>query len=230
MKSRRAAPALLMKSARRGRTESHSPSVATGERKPLPPLWMTVGRFLKNPKGIGTLIPSSRFLARKMLEGVDWRPDVRIIEFGPGTGAITREIEKLLPSGGRYLGIELEESFVDHLRRQHPRLDFVCDSVEHLRDIARKRKMLPVHHIVCSLPFATLPAALTQGILVEVEEALAPGGTFTFFQYLGAMLLPPAVSVRRKMKDRFGPHSSRRLEFRNIPPAAVLTWRKPPES
>ncbi|MBZ6451536.1 MAG UNVERIFIED_CONTAM: phospholipid methyltransferase, partial [Paenibacillus polymyxa] len=46
--------------------------------------------FLTNPQRVGSLIPSSRFLAAKVVESVPWDEVKTVAELGSGTGAITR--------------------------------------------------------------------------------------------------------------------------------------------
>ncbi len=188
--------------------------------------WTFFGRFLRSPLSVGAVAPSSRFLAGKMVEAITWKPDVRIVEFGPGTGPFTREILRHLPPTGRYLGIERDPVFCDMLHARFPRIDIVCDSVVQLDELAGARAMLPVDHIVSGLPFASLPPELTKRILDALCAALRPGGTFTTFQYLHAYPLPVARAFRREIERRMGRLSHRAVELRNLPPAFALTWTK----
>lgn len=183
-------------------------------------------RFFRDPRSVGAVAPSSRFLARKMVEPIRWRAGVKIVEFGPGTGPFTDEIARRLPAGAQYLGIERDPVFAELLRRRFPHLDFVCESVEGLVGILEERDLLPVDHIISGLPFASLPVEVSSRILDAIEGALANGATFTTFQYLHAYGLPAARRFRREMRRRLGALRSARLEFRNLPPAFVFTWRK----
>src|SRR3989344_6176050 len=49
-------------------------------------------QFIKNAKKIGALAPSSPFLANKMVRQADFRNAKVIVEFGAGTGSITKHI------------------------------------------------------------------------------------------------------------------------------------------
>ncbi len=162
-----------------------------------------------------------------MLEGLDLKSGMRIVEFGPGTGSFTGEIFHRLPGDGQYLGIERERAFVEILQKRFPRGDFALDSVAQLREIADARGLLPVDHIISGLPFASLPQSLTLEVLDAIGEVLRPGGTFTTFQYLHAYRFASARTFRARMAERFGPIRERRLEWRNLPPAYVFTWQKP---
>lgn len=187
---------------------------------------MFLGRFLRSPRTVGAIAPSSRFLARRMVRGLHLGPGVRVVELGPGTGAFTGVIRDLLPESGRYLGIEREAAFVRVLRERLPGLEYLCDSVENLERIAAERGLLPLDHLISGLPFASLPAPVTLPILDEIHRSLREGGTFTTFQYLHAYQLSAARAFRREMRSRFGPISSWGVVMRNIPPALVLRWRK----
>ena len=80
-------------------------------------------------------MPSSAALARAMLAPIDFASARTIVEFGPGTGAFTREIAARLTPGCRYLGIELNPEFVRKLAADFPRLTFVHGSVADLAQI-----------------------------------------------------------------------------------------------
>ncbi len=183
-------------------------------------------RFVRSPRTVGAIAPSSRSLADRMVEDVEFLPGVKLVEFGPGTGALTQAIVDRLPAEGRYLGIERDPVFVEVLRRRWPHLNCACDSVENLLAIAEGKGFLPVDHIVSGLPFASLPAATTVSILDAVRDSLRRGGTFTTFQYVHAYPMRSAVAFRGAMKSRLGPPIRRRLVCVNLPPAFVITWSK----
>ncbi|MGH9361397.1 MAG: class I SAM-dependent methyltransferase [Thermoanaerobaculia bacterium] len=186
-----------------------------------------LGRFLLHPRTVGAIAPSSRYLARRMVAGIERSEELKVVELGPGTGALTGAIAGILPPGGRYLGIERDPVFVRILAQRWPQLECVCDSVESLVSILDERGLLPVDHIVSGLPFASLPSAVTPPILDAIRNCLRPGGTFTTFQYLHAYPLPAARAFRAEMRERFGPPRERGIVVRNLPPCFVLTWRTP---
>ena len=49
-------------------------------------------QILRNPFGIGAVVPSSQRLARLMVERIDPQTSDVIVELGPGTGVFTREL------------------------------------------------------------------------------------------------------------------------------------------
>src|SRR6478609_9824037 len=113
-------------------------------------------QFVRSPRTVGAVLPSSPALARAMLAPVDFASARAIVEFGPGTGAFTREIARRLAPGCRYLGIDLNRHFVYELTRQFPRLAFVQGSAADLTEVLAGCRVPTVDAVVCGLPWATL--------------------------------------------------------------------------
>jgi phosphatidylethanolamine/phosphatidyl-N-methylethanolamine N-methyltransferase len=185
-----------------------------------------LSHFRKSPRTVGAIAPSSQRLARAMLDGLDLDPGVRVVELGPGTGAITREIARRLPAAGICLTIDINPVFSARVAARWPHIESVCDQAERLVEITRQRNLLPIDHIVSGLPFASLPVASARAIVDAIVASLRPGGTFTTFQYAHAYGFPSALGVRRTLTRQMGPRPTRRLVMGNLPPALVLRWRK----
>ncbi|HKW01580.1 MAG TPA: methyltransferase domain-containing protein [Vicinamibacterales bacterium] len=186
---------------------------------------LILGHFLRHPGTVGTVAPSSAWLAREMVGALEpGRPQI-VVELGPGTGAFTEAIIDRLRPGDRLLAVELEPAFVSQLRGRFPSLDCACASATQLVELARARNFSAVDHIVSGLPFATLPVDASRQVLDAIQRVLRPGGTFTTFQYLHAYLLPRAAAFRREVDERLGGKATRSTVFRNFPPAFVLRWR-----
>jgi phospholipid N-methyltransferase len=188
--------------------------------------WLFLNHFRKNPRSVGAIAPSSQRLARAMLAGVPVARGDRLVELGPGTGAITAEIARQIPADGRCLAIDIDPIFSAKVGARWPEITSVCDRAERLVEIARSHDFLPVNHIVSGLPFASLPMSSTRAIVEAIAESLAAGGTFTTFQYVHAYALPPAVTVRRLLSRAMGSSPARTVVLGNLPPALVLRWRK----
>ena len=76
--------------------------------------------FVKHPRMLGSLIPSSRFLVERVLRQIDWARARTIVEYGPGVGTITGEILRRLRPDGSLVTIEMNRDFVSYLRRTSP--------------------------------------------------------------------------------------------------------------
>jgi phospholipid N-methyltransferase len=182
-------------------------------------------RFLRSPRTVGALSPSSRALARAIASQLQPGHHRRIIELGPGTGALTCEIIGQLGPEDRLLAVDIDPAFVRQLQGRWPTLECVCGSAARLHEIAADHGMASADHIISGLPFATLPVEMTRQILTGVEQTLRPGGMFTTFQYTHAYPLSTSAAFRRQMTALMGAPPDRRLVVRNVPPCFVLTWR-----
>jgi len=183
-------------------------------------------RFLKSPRTVGALTASSRALADAMVADHEFLGPVRIVELGPGTGALTVAIVARLQPENRFLAVDIDPAFVEKLCLRWPQIECVCASAEQLDTLLAERRLLPIDQIVSGLPFVSLPPEMTHGILGAIDRSLKPGGKFTTFQYLLGYPLPSAVKFRRATSQLLGGPPSVRLVMRNFPPAIVMTWTK----
>jgi phosphatidylethanolamine/phosphatidyl-N-methylethanolamine N-methyltransferase len=183
-------------------------------------------RFLRNPRTVGALTASSRALAEAMVAGRDFSGKCRVVELGPGTGALTGAIVDRLGLEARFLAMDIDPLFVEQIRVRWPQIECVCASAEGLEPLLVERGLMPVDHIVSGLPFVSLPPTMTRGVLAAIDRSLRHGGTFTTFQYLHGYGLPPAINFRRNMNAMLGGAPEVRIVMRNLPPAIVMTWTK----
>ncbi len=185
-------------------------------------------RFLANPLEVGAICPSSRYLGRAMLDGLDLQDGDVLVEYGAGTGSLTEAISERLHSdwhGVRYLGIERERGFCDVLRRRFPRLEFVQDQVEAVDRLLHERGLPPPAAVISGLPLIFLP---TRKEIVEgTAEILAPGGSFRTFSYVQSYVTRGAREVRAAMTRAFGRFTIHGPVLRNFPPALILRGDKP---
>ncbi len=186
--------------------------------------------FLTNPTSVGAIAPSSAHLARRMVDGLNAPPGETVLEFGPGTGAFTGALRDQLRSPESYLGIEINEAFVELLRSRFADLTFVQGSAADAPAILDQHDRGRVRAIICGLPFASLPVAVQEGIVAALDTLIQEGAEFRAFQYVHAYILPNAVRFRRRMNELFGPVRRSRAVLGNLPPAYVLTWRRDPPS
>jgi phospholipid N-methyltransferase len=183
-----------------------------------------LGGLMRNPRSVGAIAPSSVQLARRVAQHVT--PGSRVIELGPGTGVVTRELLARTGEGGALLAVDTDRTFVERLRRAWPEIDCVCASAETLPVLAAERGWNDVDHIVSGLPFAVLPAATTTLIIDGVHRLLRQGGTFTTFQYAHTFRLPAAAAFRRQLSARLASEPTSQFVVRNVPPALVLSWHR----
>ncbi|MGD9809816.1 MAG: class I SAM-dependent methyltransferase [Sphingobium sp.] len=172
--------------------------------------------FLRAPRMVGSVIPTSPFVIRRLLAGIDWPSTAVFVEYGPGLGTFTRPILANLRTDARLIAIDTNRSFVDHLGQRigDPRLEAVHGSAADIEDIlaARIGPGARADHILSGLPFSTLPEGVGDAIARATSRALHDGGSFRVYQYSDAFI--------PFLRPHF-PHISRAREWRNIPPCVL---------
>ncbi|MCL4183807.1 MAG: methyltransferase type 12 [Burkholderiaceae bacterium] len=174
--------------------------------------------FLREPKGVGSVIPSSRFLERRMVRMACVAEADSVIELGPGTGGTTRAILAAMPETATLLAIELDPAFADHVRNiEDRRLIVHQGSAENLADLIAAHRLRAPRAILSGIPFSTMPESVGRRIIEAIRDVLAPGGCFVAYQFRGA--------VAERARPILGePEVS--PELLNIPPMRVYRWRK----
>ncbi len=175
--------------------------------------------FFKYPAMLGSVIPSSPFLVKRLMGQVNWDRVRVLVEFGPGIGTITREALKRMRPDAVLLVIELNEEFVQYLRAtiRDPRLRVVHGSAIHVRRILAEQGLANADYIISSIPYSLLAEAQRQEIVSESRHALKPQGSLLVFQY-NRTLLPHLKSSFSSVKQN--------VHLLNILPALIFHCRR----
>jgi phospholipid N-methyltransferase len=101
-------------------------------------------QFFKQNKMVGSMTPSSRFLAAKMLNHIPIKEAKVVVELGPGTGVFTEKIISKLGPNARLLVFELNEQFYEALKVKikDPRVTLIHDSAEKIEDYLKNNNLL----------------------------------------------------------------------------------------
>jgi phospholipid N-methyltransferase len=174
--------------------------------------------FLRKPQQVGSVIPSSRFLERKLVELAGAKQARLVVELGPGTGGTTRALLRALPEDAKLLAIEIDPRFARILREtRDPRLVVHEGSAEQLDEVLRAHGLGAPDAVVSGIPFSTLGAERGRRIAQAIHGALAPAGRFIAYQVLGV--------VHDVARPFFG-CARVEVELRNLPPMRIYSWRK----
>jgi phosphatidylethanolamine/phosphatidyl-N-methylethanolamine N-methyltransferase len=198
------------------------------------------------PSGRGLAVALSRFVrngdvadaagkngaAPRSDDGANSR---RILEVGPGTGAVTVQIIHDMRSQDRLLLVERNEQFVAHLTQRlaeipaaktlRDRISLVHAAVEDLPDDE------PFDLIISGLPLNNFAVESVEQILAKLGRLLSPGGTLSFFEYVAVRRAKSLVCSRtdrerlqgiaRVLGDFLQAEVQRDLVMANVPPAWV---------
>jgi len=182
--------------------------------------------FLRRPAEVGAIAPSSRSLARRMVRGMDLANARCVVEYGPGTGAFTREVVARIGPDTRFFAIEKNPDFIPILHERFPKLDVVGASAEELPRLLAERGLDAADYIISGLPYTVLPWGLVERIIAVSHECLRPGGLFNTVQYYNSyVLMPAARKFQRLLRATFDAITHYRTLW-NLPPAFVYSCRK----
>jgi len=182
-----------------------------------------LGTFLKNPKEIGSITPSSKFLKKSMLKNVDFDKAKYIVEYGSGTGIFTKEILKNARKDSVVLGFEINKKFYRYLKNnlKDPRLIIINDSAENIKKYLGLYNISRIDYVLSSLPFSHLPSRKTDRIIRVTKEILIQSGKLILYRHLHAY----SNNFNRHLKNYFS-NISTNLVLLNIPPSFVCICQK----
>jgi len=210
--------------------------------------WVECGNFLRETRRhfdkTGALLPSSRFLARALVSELRKRSGVmgaspsscRILEVGPGTGSVTREILRHLHPGDRLDAVEINSRFAALLKNRFAKemlFHFHRDQVQVINSAVEELPGEAVYDfIVSGLPLNNFPVVQVREIFRAYKRLLKPGGTLTYYEYvLIRQLKTPFVGRRERRRlyrvgrvvgDYIRDYQVRRQKVLiNVPPAIV---------
>lgn len=179
----------------------------------------------------GTITPSTPALAKTIATLADVRSARVVVEFGPGTGAITEVLLSELQPDSTFLAIEINPKFVEAMRRRFPSVRVIQDTAANVPRHLEELGIDGCDCIVSGLPWALFDEPLQDQILEAVIDVLRPGGRFVTFTYVFSPWTRRGRRFRRKLFDCFDGHVDlSRVVWTNAPPAFAYCARKPPLS
>ena len=183
-------------------------------------------QFIARPFATGAIAPSSVFLARRMVEGLELGEAEAVLEYGPGTGAFTGTILEQLKPRAKFAVIETNPQFAEVFRMRYPRVPLFQDSVVNARRVCDRAGISSVDCIVCGLPWATFSESVQVKCLEEMMRVLKPGGRFATFAYVHGLALRPAKRFANLLANYFSHVSKSPVVWLNVPPAFVYRCRR----
>jgi phospholipid N-methyltransferase len=201
----------------------------------------------------GAVLPSGRALARALsryvrdgyvlplpgIEGIGRR----ILEVGPGTGAVTQRIIHDMRAGDRLDLVERNDQFVAHLRERIATAEPFRSVGDRISLLHAAVEDLPDDHrydlIISGLPLNNFSVESVRGIMNKLRRLLAAGGTLSFFEYVAVRRAKALVSggaererltgISRLFRELLSTSEVRRdLVIANVTPAWVhhVRWSK----
>jgi phosphatidylethanolamine/phosphatidyl-N-methylethanolamine N-methyltransferase len=205
--------------------------------------WRLFRGYLREPRVVGALTPSSRALALALCEPYRrYRGAARVLEVGAGTGAVTQHLGPMLKGQDRLDVCEIRRDFAEILERdvfsqpsfipavESGRIRLLCQPVQQLAADE------PYDFIISALPFTSFDLQDVRTIFEVIQRCLKPGGVFSYFEYVGLRRTSAILAVGRG-RDRIRSVSAflsqsirahqfaERMVLSNVPPARTRYLR-----
>lgn len=187
-------------------------------RKTLPAAMLFFQRWIANPLSMGSITPSAPALCKLIAKHTLCEPGQVVVEFGGGTGAITKALlDKGLP-GERIYSFEIDDHLAHFLRGHYPDVTVVNEDCRKVADVLGPDLVGKVGTVVIGIPMLNLSASMQQDVVDACFSVLPEGGRFILYTYT---LVSPLNQKRLGIKGK-------RLGFTtmNVPPASVWGYTK----
>jgi phosphatidylethanolamine/phosphatidyl-N-methylethanolamine N-methyltransferase len=176
-------------------------------------------QWLRSPKSMGSVIPSSKFLARAVANEVAWQPGQFVVELGGGTGAIT---EGLIARGiprENLVVIELDGSLAGFLKERLPGSLVILGDATRLDEILARQPIGQVGTVISGLPMVGMPPEFQRAIIEQGFKNVRKGGFMLQYSYSPVAPVPAEkLGIEARMA---------RFVALNVPPAFVWKYTRP---
>jgi phosphatidylethanolamine/phosphatidyl-N-methylethanolamine N-methyltransferase len=174
-------------------------------------------RWMANPLQMGSIVPSSPALCRRVASHTHAAPDEAVIELGAGTGVVTQMLlkQRVVPAERLFI-VEIVRDMAEHLRAELPAAAHVIEG-----DARRLPALIPaewhnrIGTVIVGIPLVLLSFA-EQRRFIDAIEAVAPGKGFILYTYCITSPLDWKKHGLVAKREAWTPF--------NVPPASVFRY------
>lgn len=174
--------------------------------------------WLDGPKTVGTPFATSLYTGRAMAGVIDPASGMPVLEIGPGTGTITKEILARGIAPENLYAVEYSEDFAAGLRAAFPGVKIIQGDVFALDQLPGLPRGLVFDCVISAIPLLNFPLAKRVAYIEDMLNRIPHGRPVIQVTYSPVSPVPP----------RSGSFAVERADFifRNVPPAHLWTYRR----
>ena len=187
----------------------------------MPSFALFLARFLKSPKQVASIIPSSAMMVRRVSDKMNLARPCVVAEYGPGEGVHTREMLKRSHPESKFLLFELDAEFCRDLERQFAddaRVTVIQADCATLPQELAKQNLSHCDYVLSGIPFSTMDLGKKRQILRNTYDSIVPGGDFVIYQVTN--------ELRRHATPEIFPRADSEYFLQNIPPMFITVFHK----
>ena len=176
--------------------------------------------FIKNFKTIGSIIPSSKFLAKRVSQTIkDLNVENKVIlEIGAGTGVFSRELLKSNEIKSLDV-IEMNNNFFKYLFKLKDQNPHKIPLNIHFINFFTHKTPRKYSIVLSGVPLNLLSPKDFDNFLDRTADLLTDDGFFVFFEYLNSPLLSLKNNKLNKLRKK---RVLKKIEVKNFPPAQIV--------
>lgn len=186
---------------------------------PLKEQWLFLKRWVKSPLRVGSIVPSSAYLAEKMAQRAFDSAEACIVEIGAGTGSFTKALLDKGINPQNLWVVEIDASLCHFLKKRFPEINIVCGDASKLEQILPSAIVGNVSAVVSGIPMINLSKETQRLIVNSCFRVLKSGGQLLQFTYdpLQSPIDSQYLNLACKRVGRV---------LRNFPPATIWQYHK----
>lgn len=180
--------------------------------------------FLRHPRQIASIVPSSRVLVNRVSRRIDFRQARHIIELGAGEGVHSREIRRRMHPDARLLLFELNGELAAQLEKQFrddERIEVIQGDAARLLEALQARSWENCDYILSGIPFSLLPRDTKAQLIQDVHTALVAEPHAAFITYQVTTELSGHLDMFHRVVSEYC--------LPNVPPLFVTSFHKLPD-
>ena len=174
--------------------------------------------MMQGPKTVGAIVPTSSVTAKRMASVIDVKLGLPVLELGPGTGVITKQILARGVPAAKIVSVEYSEDFYRRLVEDYAGVNFIHGDAFDLKNILGGFADQTFDCVISAVPMLSFPMEARIQLLEDLLSRIPQGRPVVQITY------GPVSPIIAK-PDRY---HIQHFDFvvRNIPPAQLWIYRK----
>lgn len=174
--------------------------------------------MMQGPKTVGAIVPTSSVTAKRMASVIDVKSGLPVLELGPGTGVITKQILARGVPAENVVSVEYSEDFYRRLVEDYAGVNFIHGDAFDLKNILGGFADQTFDCVISAVPMLSFPMEARIQLLEDLLSRIPEGRPVVQITY------GPVSPIIAK-PDRY---HIQHFDFvvRNIPPAQLWIYRK----
>ncbi len=177
-----------------------------------------LGQWIANPGTVGSVKPTSKRAAAAMAKLLPVESGLPVLELGPGTGSLTRQILALGVSPDSVYSVEYCSKFCEYLQQEFHGVRVINGDAFDLSAALSEHPNVKFCGAISGLPLLNFPKPDRTRLVLDALDRVADNGPFIQMCY-GPM--PPVATIPGTLKVEKGVRI-----IRNLPPLQIWVYRK----